>query len=135
MCPSDPVLLDEENSRGGGRESGEVRLEDRGVEAEGVLAQEGVVDELHDDELVQQHANDDCEDEPRQLRHDDTQVGHTQDLAADHRAHAYRRQPAKREQGLWLRVLKGTAPPTSFARPARSPAKVRAVGAASTPTT
>ena len=63
-------------------------LEEPPPEPEGILAHEEGVDDLHDGELVEEEAGHDGDDEEGQLGHDLAQVGHGEDLGADHAADA-----------------------------------------------
>ncbi len=62
-------------------------------EAEGVLPHHGQVDELEHRELVEEDAGDDGDDEERELRHKEAELGDAEDLGADDGADAHGGDP------------------------------------------
>ena len=61
-------------------------MEQSPPELERVLPDEDQIDELEDGELVEEDAGDHGDDKQTQLGHDGGQLGHAQDLGADHAA-------------------------------------------------
>lgn len=84
-------------SRRGGGERGHPGLEEPPPELEGVLADKDKINQLHDSELIKKDSGDDGDDEERQLGHDQRELGHAQDLGADHAADADGRDPGRRK--------------------------------------
>ena len=69
--------------RGGRGKSRHPGLKESPPELEGVLSDKDKVDGLQHGELVEEDARDHRDDEEEELRHDDAEVGHAEDLGAD----------------------------------------------------